>query len=882
MNTTSILPEGRMIKNRYKIIKILGTGGMGSVYLAEDKERDGLLVAVKEMHKISDPVERAKDIGQFGKEARFLTNLNHPNLPDLYEFFLEDDVPYLVMEYIEGETLQKILEDREKPLEEKIVLQWAVQICEVLNYLHTGTTQPIIFRDLKLSNILIDKNNGIKLIDFGIAREFNPRKHTDTIRMGSVGYAPPEQYAKGGQTDVRTDIYALGVCLHALLTRNEPSATPFSFEEVIKINPEVSPGLNNIIKKALEIKPEKRYQSSFSMLEEIKKIIPGAGIRITPDFIDLGEIATGEERSFTAVISNIKKGFLSGCLKGDIPSGISLSFTSFKGNYQELTVDVDTSGFEAGKNYSQIISFTSNGGEANIIISFSVILPPTHIEADVSFLDFGTLKYGEETAEVITIYNEGGGKLKGEIASPEKWLSFSTGTIDGNETKIKVSVNSSLLPEGKSSCEGTINITSNGGDITISAVVFQPVLHISPSVINIASISSKKKKEIPLKVANRGRGYLRGTVTSKSPAVNLSPSILSGNNNYIDVSIDTGKLKKGKKEKLEIKIDTNGGLYKVPVIIGSYFMFKGFLKYFISFFILLLMIFSYHIYRGREEKIKALFLSNLGKIKADIVYYYKTNDRGKIYTIRPDGTEKKIIAPGFSPLPSPDGEKLLFYINPGEIEVLELSSGKIIKLIKGFNPLWSCDGRKIAFEREDGIIYIAGKEDYSEIEPLIYGKSPSWHPSGNKIVYDDGKDIDSSIKLISLNDRVPEVLCSGFKPLWSPDGTGIVYNLEKNKLAVMDMSLLSTEITFEGQNPVWSSDGKKIAFYKDEIIYIIYPETGEKKKVGPGVYPSWSPDDKYLAFRGIDGIYIMGFAEEMKYMVSSKGYYPLFIPRQDK
>jgi len=690
--------------------------------------------------------------------------------------------------------------------------------------------------------------------------------------MGSVGYAPPEQYAKGGQTDVRTDIYALGVCLHALLTRNEPSETPFAFEEVIKINPEVSPELNGIIKKALEIRPEKRFQSSREMLEEMKRIIPGACIRITPDFIDMGEIVTGEKKSFTAVISNTRKGLLAGRVKEPLPGGINLSFSQFEGNYQELVIEIDSRKFEADKNYSEVINFTSNGGEGNIIISFKAILPGTQLETDASFLDFGSLKYGEETFQIITLYNTGGGLLKGEINSPQEWLSFSPAKFEGNEIKIKISVDPSRLPEEKAAYEGIINIISNGGDTSINAVLFRPVIKIIPPAIYPENIPAKENKKIRLKIRNTGKGYIKGNIKCDSPWVSLSSDILSGNNNYIDITLEPKNLKKGKKHRAEIKISSNGGDFTVPVILEPPSFIKKISKIIFIFLIALLFIISTHIRHTEEQKRNFQLISRLSRIKGDIIYFYKADRKGNIYKIRPDGTGKEFIATGFFPLPSPDGKKLLFRTDEKEMEIMEMSSGKIVKIVKGTNPVWSPDSKKIAFDREDGIIYITGREGIEE-ESLIYGRRPSWNPGGDKLVYDDSK----SVKLISLKDKTPEIICNGFSPLWSPDGFHIIYNFDNKTLNIIDIKDLSVKETFEGEKPVWSHDGKKIAYHCKDFLYIFNTDTGENTKIERGIQPSWSPEDEYIAFRGYENIYIMERSSGMKYSISPSGYYPVWI-----
>jgi serine/threonine-protein kinase len=259
---------GQVLQGRYHILEPIGRGGMGAIYLAEHTVLRGQ-VAVKEMvDTYSDPTERAQAIEQFQSEARLLYTLKHPNLPRVFEYFEDGGCHYLVMDYIEGETLERILERTNGPLPEAQVLGWAEQICDVLVYLHTHKP-PIIFRDLKPSNIMLDTCGTVKLIDFGIARIFNPGKHTDTLKMGTPGYASPEQYGGQGQTLPQSDLYALGATLHQLLTCRDPSVQLFTFPPVRTINPAVSQGTEAVLVKALQSDLALRFQTA----EEMKRAL---------------------------------------------------------------------------------------------------------------------------------------------------------------------------------------------------------------------------------------------------------------------------------------------------------------------------------------------------------------------------------------------------------------------------------------------------------------------------------------------------------------------------------------------------------------------------------------------------------------------------------
>ncbi len=270
---TGLLPASFFLANRYIIRGKVGHGGMAAVYDAVDT-RINRRVAIKEMSDsaIASPADRQKALAQFQQEAWMLASLDHPNLPKVTDVFSFAGKQYLVMNYVDGETVDKILQNRHAPLQEAEVVAWAAQLCDVLSYLHSRNP-PIIFRDLKPSNIMIDHSGQVKLIDFGIARMFKPGKTRDTMALGTIGYAAPEQLG-AAQSDVRTDIYALGVTLHELLTGHDPTSTPSNLPSVRKLNPNVSPTMEAVITRALEPDPHKRWQSASEIKLRITGVLP--------------------------------------------------------------------------------------------------------------------------------------------------------------------------------------------------------------------------------------------------------------------------------------------------------------------------------------------------------------------------------------------------------------------------------------------------------------------------------------------------------------------------------------------------------------------------------------------------------------------------------
>ena len=225
---TGLLVPQHLLNKRYRILGQIGKGGFGAVYKAADSQFGNRLLAIKEMSQNSlNPRELVEATEAFKREAFLLAGLTHPNLPRIYEQFNDAGRWYLVMDYIDGETLEAYLDKKGGKLPIEKALNIGIQLCSVLDYLHTR--QPaIIFRDLKPANIMLAPDGHIFLIDFGIARHFKPGQARDTTALGSSGYAAPEQYGKM-QTTPRADIYGLGATLHQVLTGNNPSDTPFHF-----------------------------------------------------------------------------------------------------------------------------------------------------------------------------------------------------------------------------------------------------------------------------------------------------------------------------------------------------------------------------------------------------------------------------------------------------------------------------------------------------------------------------------------------------------------------------------------------------------------------------------------------------------------------------
>lgn len=257
-----------MLNRRWQVVERLGQGGMGTVYLANDLNLPNLGDSKRScvVKQLRDDFFRQEDreraIQFFFREAQVLSALSHPNIVAILDFFQEEGKSYLIMEYVRGKNLHEMMMERGEPFSNEEVIEWAIQVCEVLHYLHTHDP-PVIYRDLKPSNIMIDERNRVKLVDFGIARPFEESE--DNTHVVSQGYSPPEQY--WGAADPRSDVYALGCTMYFLLTGKDSLALTVSNPK--KLNNDVLDALDRIVQRATQQDVWSRYQSALEMKEEL-------------------------------------------------------------------------------------------------------------------------------------------------------------------------------------------------------------------------------------------------------------------------------------------------------------------------------------------------------------------------------------------------------------------------------------------------------------------------------------------------------------------------------------------------------------------------------------------------------------------------------------
>lgn len=266
------MPE--VLHNRYQITSKLGQGGMGTVYMGEDLHLNNRRCVIKQLRDdFYRDEDKQKAVGFFEREADMLIHLEHPNIVKIFDRFMQDGKYFLVMEYVEGKDFHEIMQRREgEPYNESQVVSWAIEICDVLDFLHRQHP-PVIYRDLKPSNIMLNTKGQIKLVDFGIARHVE--EENENTHVVSAGYSPPEQYW-GGATP-QSDIYALGATIYFLLTGKDPE--PLKPSSPRGLNAEISSYIDEVVQKATAQEPQTRFHS----VVEFREALLHDGFEEAPD-----------------------------------------------------------------------------------------------------------------------------------------------------------------------------------------------------------------------------------------------------------------------------------------------------------------------------------------------------------------------------------------------------------------------------------------------------------------------------------------------------------------------------------------------------------------------------------------------------------------------
>ncbi|MDE5670237.1 MAG: serine/threonine protein kinase [Eubacterium sp.] len=258
------LEEGSVLNNKYELLKKISRGGLSTIYLVRDIRLNKMWAVKDKNNTQSNPIFNSAI-----QEVKMMKSFNHSAIPNVVDIIAQQNYVAIVMDYVEGETLESIVKEYGAQPVEKVV-EWIKQICDVLSYLH-NLNPPHIYRDMKPSNVILQPNGSIKIVDFGLIRTYKQNQLEDTCYLGTKGYAAPEQYGRRGQSDARTDIYGLGMTMYHLLTGLDPKEFGFSVKPICQVNPSLPKGLEYIVEKCTQLDPANRYQSCVELQNDLDR-----------------------------------------------------------------------------------------------------------------------------------------------------------------------------------------------------------------------------------------------------------------------------------------------------------------------------------------------------------------------------------------------------------------------------------------------------------------------------------------------------------------------------------------------------------------------------------------------------------------------------------
>ncbi|HJT55135.1 MAG TPA: bifunctional serine/threonine protein kinase/MFS transporter, partial [Ktedonobacteraceae bacterium] len=525
-------------------MRTIGHGGMAAVYQARDTRakdaRQGNLCAIKEMSLSTvQENEKAQAIQNFLAEARILSRLNHPNLPAFTDFFTEGARHFLVMEYVDGSTLEDLLEQNGGPFSERRVLGWGRQLCDVLEYLH-GQQPPVIFRDMKPGNIMLTRSGRIKLIDFGIARLFRATSAQDTQLLGTPGFAPPEQYGSA-QTDERSDIYSLAMTLYQLMTYEMPESG-FGLSDVHLKHPQISPPVARALEKATALRPEDRYES----IVVFRRALLGVG---TFRFETGSEATTPEE--LAELCAHFPDEAADYLYNGEIESWLQeIGSTELARNARRIRSTIGDPDMAVNRFLQAVMGPSAHtrtqqnmqavddsqtivtGTKSRITIPGTrssragrMREPGSDIIVRPKIIDFGQVYPGLSAPMLLTIAGAKGALVSGTIHPVESWIITDSGDFDGMSTPVRVRVDTSRL-RGSTHYTGTIIVEPGGSELEIPVSVEVDVLGYATNTTSVRSRGAQTQGT----PVDEDDDALNATVVTGRSAMKMAPQATVQNN----------------------------------------------------------------------------------------------------------------------------------------------------------------------------------------------------------------------------------------------------------------------------------------------------------------------------------------------------------------
>lgn len=451
-DVTGNLPSGMLLKKRYRILRKIAQGGMGAVYESSDVTApQGTRWAVKEISPGSLPIsERTQAIADFRREAQMLATLEHPNLPQVVETFEEMGKHFLVMEFVPGRTLLNIIDGTRGFISEDRIMAWARQLFDVLHYLHSQNP-PIIYRDLKPANIMVvEGTERIKLIDFGIARFHKAGKVRDTEAFGTAGYAPPEQYGKG-QTDQRSDIYALAATLHHVSSEHDPSLSPFNWLPVRRYNAALSTRLESALQRALSLDPTMRFGSMRDFAYALGISLPDVAHPDNKAVQAPAPIHAAQPQPPAQTRQSRRKQPVVISTPAPAPVATPVFIPAAPPQPSLSTASAPTERASSIAPTSDIMAPTSAMSPPKSQPQTAAAQSkraPSLVVSD-RLVDLGEAKWNSKPARKISLRSSGQGNVKGSIVATHPWIAYNPRHFQGNSVTLEVKVKKHELPFGR-------------------------------------------------------------------------------------------------------------------------------------------------------------------------------------------------------------------------------------------------------------------------------------------------------------------------------------------------------------------------------------------------------------------------------------------------
>ncbi len=587
------LPPNTPLKNNsYRILRLLGQGGFGPVYLADDLIMNQPC-AIKGSFDNSPGAQ-----AQFEVEARILANLKHDHLPRVTDNFIESatGLQYLVMEYVEGQDLGELLE-QSGLLPQSKVLAWLDQVLDAVAYLHAYQPRPVIHRDIKPDNIrLLPDGKTVKLVDFGIAKIGGGSAKTRAAARGyTPGFSPPEQHGTG--TDTYSDVYALGATLYNLLTKVVPpdaidrSYSGAQLDPPRKFNPQISPEVEQVILTALQIEPKLRFPTAGEMrlalqgkrsttvsvgcphcsapVRATAKFCPTCGqtiIRVAPFVFqksgyqarNISELVRGCDTYWQEALANFRQGEFDSWLNQLGANGQKLAA---QGRTLRAKHSDPSAALEA---FLQAASSTRS-------LPILTVKPMT--------LDFGSLRAGDSKVLTIAISNSGRGYLHGTVQAQPAWLRphpVSFGCLAGENQKIEVEIQTVNLSGTELGVDynGAVTVLSSRGQQTIPIrlkVVDEPMAQLDPPQLDVGQVTWGSRSRRQVTVLNAGGGTLHGTLVSGEPWLVVNPAgqtfaLSKGQSLPVTFTIDAGQFPRRGRYSGQLHVQTKGRGHPATVV----------------------------------------------------------------------------------------------------------------------------------------------------------------------------------------------------------------------------------------------------------------------------------------------------------------------------